>query len=126
MVDKEINDLGYKIRGCLFEVYNNLGPGLLESIYEQALIIELGKMGLKAACQVPISVIYEGHDLGTAMRLDIVVEDKVIIELKSVEKLLPVHHKQLLTYMKLANKHLGYLVNFNSDNFTDNIKRKVL
>ena len=105
------NDLGYQIRGACFKVYNELGPGLLESAYEAALALELGSLGLSVETQVPINVIYRGLELGTSYRIDILVEGKVLIELKSVEKLSDLHHKQLLTYLKLANIKLGYLVN---------------
>ena len=119
------NDLGYQIRGACFKVYNELGPGLLESAYEAALALELGSLGLSVETQVPINVIYRGLELGTSYRIDILVEGKVLIELKSVEKLSDLHHKQLLTYLKLANIKLGYLVNFNTDSMKDSIIRHV-
>ena len=111
-----INDLSYKIIGCAYNVYNKLGPGLLESIYEKALMRELEMADLKAVCQQQIDVKYDGEPLGLDLRLDIVVEDTIILELKSVEKIMPVHLKQLLTYLKLADKRLGLLVNFNVNN----------
>lgn len=119
------NDLGYQIRGACFKVYNELGPGLLESAYEAALALELGSLGLSVETQVPINVLYRGLELGTSYRIDILVEGKVLIELKSVEKLSDLHHKQLLTYLKLANITLGYLVNFNTDSMKDSIIRHV-
>lgn len=119
------NDLGYQIRGACFKVYNELGPGLLESAYEAALAFELGSLGLSVETQVPINVLYRGLELGTSYRIDILVEGKVLIELKSVEKLSDLHHKQLLTYLKLANIKLGYLVNFNTDSMKDSIIRHV-
>lgn len=119
------NDLGYQIRGACFKVYNELGPGLLESAYESALAFELGSLGLSVETQVPINVLYRGLELGTSYRIDILVEGKVLIELKSVEKLSDLHHKQLLTYLKLANIKLGYLVNFNTDSMKDSIIRHV-
>ncbi len=119
------NDLGYQIRGACFKVYNELGPGLLESAYEAALALELGSLGLSVETQVPINVLYRGLELGTSYRIDILVEGKVLIELKSVEKLSDLHHKQLLTYLKLANIKLGYLVNFNTDSMKDSIIRHV-
>ena len=119
------NDLGYQIRGACFKVYNELGPGLLESAYEAALALELGSLGLSVETQVPINVIYRGLELGTSYRIDILVAGKVLIELKSVEKLSDLHHKQLLTYLKLANIKLGYLVNFNTDSMKDSIIRHV-
>ena len=122
----EINDITYKIRGAIFAVYNALGPGLLESVYELALMHEMGKLGLKVERQVKIDVYYDDVLLSADLRLDILVEDKVIVELKSVEAIKEVHHKQLLSYMRLAKKDVGILVNFNTDRITDSIYRKVL
>ena len=122
----EINDITYKIRGAIFTVYNALGPGLLESVYELALMHELSKQGLKVERQVKIDVYYDGVLLPADLRLDVLVEDKVIVELKSVETIKEVHHKQLLTYMRLAKKSIGILVNFNTDKITESIYRKVL
>ncbi len=119
------NELSYKIRGAIFKVYNTLGPGLLESVYEAALCYQLKKDGLKVDNQVKVDVVYDGKILPVDYRIDILVDDKVVIELKSVESLLPVHHKQLLTYLKLTKKKLGLLVNFNSDDITQSIIRKV-
>ena len=119
------NELSYKIRGAIFKVYNTLGPGLLESVYEAALCYQLKKDGLKVDNQLKVDVVYDGKVLPVDYRIDILVDDKVIIELKSVESLLPVHHKQLLTYLKLTKKKLGLLVNFNSDDITQSIIRKV-
>jgi len=119
------NELSYKIRGAIFKVYNELGPGLLESVYEAALCYQLRKENLKVDNQVKVNVVFDGQILPVDYRIDILVDDKVIIELKSVETLLPVHHKQLLTYLKLTKKKLGLLVNFNSDDITKSIIRKV-
>lgn len=119
------NELSYKIRGAIFKVYNTLGPGLLESVYEAALCYQLKKDGLKVDNQVKVDVVYDGKVLPVDYRIDILVDDKVVIELKSVESLLPIHHKQLLTYLKLTKKKLGLLVNFNSDDITQSIIRKV-
>jgi GxxExxY protein len=110
----EINDLTYQIRGAIFKVQKALGPGLLESVYEAVLVYELQQIGLKVRTQVGIPVIYENVKLELGFRLDILVEETVIIEIKSVETLLDVHKKQLLTYLKLADKKLGILVNFNA------------
>ena len=118
-----LNDISYQIRGSVFEVYNILGPGLLENIYEQALLIELNNRGLKVENQVPIEVLYKGVNLGIQYRLDFLINDQVILELKSVDTLLPVHYKQLITYLKIANKPLGFLINFNTDSIKDNIIR---
>ncbi len=119
------NEISFKIRGAIFKVYDELGPGLLESIYEAALCYQMQKDGLKVENQTKLDVYYDNHLLPLDYRLDILVEDKVIIELKSVDEVTPVHFKQLLTYLKLANKHLGILVNFNADNIIKAIYRKV-
>lgn len=119
------NDISYRIRGCIFKVYKNLGPGLLESAYEVALAHELRKDGLTVSNQVALPMIYEEVKVDIAYRLDIVVENKVIIELKSVENLLDVHHKQVITYLKLSGMKLGILVNFNTDEISKSIFRKV-
>ena len=121
----EENEITYKIRGCIFLVYKNLGPGLLESVYEAALLHELKKHNLEVKSQVVLPVLYDGINLEIGFRLDIVVEDKVIIEIKSVEDLSKLHFKQLLTYLKLSRKKVGILVNFNCENITENIKRIV-
>ena len=118
-----LNEISYQIRGAVFDVYNELGPGLMENVYEKALIIELLNRGLHIENQVPIEVLYKGFDLGLKYRLDLLVNKQVIIELKSVEILLPVHYKQLITYLKLAQKPLGFLINFNTESIKDNIIR---
>jgi GxxExxY protein len=119
------NEISFKIRGCIFTVFNRLGPGLLESAYEAALVYELKKANLEVKNQVPLPMIYEEIRMEIGYRLDILVENKVIIELKSVENLLDVHHKQVITYLKLSGLKLGLLVNFNSDQIAQNIFRKV-
>ena len=119
------NDVSYKIRNAIFKVYNELGPGLFESVYESALIYQLRKDGLKAIAQVEGPVYYDEQKLEIGFRIDILVEDLVIIEIKSVEEISKVHHKQLLTYLKLTEIRLGLLVNFNTDNIADSIIRKV-
>ena len=119
------NDISYKIRGAIYKVYDVLGPGLLESIYEAALIYQLNKDGLKVSSQVPIDIVYDGHKLPGTYRIDLIVKDKVIVELKSVDLLSKVHSKQLLTYLKLTGLHLGILVNFNVENINYGIVRLV-
>ncbi len=119
------NEITYKIRGAIYKVYNTLGPGLLESVYEAALCHQLRKDGLTVESQVKLDVVYDGVVLPVDFRLDILVEKSVIIELKSVEELKPVHHKQLLTYLRIAKKRVGILVNFNTDDIDDGIFRKV-
>jgi GxxExxY protein len=119
----EVNDITYKIRGCIFKVYNTLGPGLLESVYEAALMHEFQKKGIRALNQHTLPVLYDDVVLEIGFRIDILVEDTIIIELKSVEEFSKVHYKQLLTNLKLANKEIGILVNFNSDDINENTKR---
>lgn len=119
------NELSYLIRGAIFKVYNTLGPGLLESVYEIALAHELLQLNLDIQTQVPLPVVYNDIRLDGGYRIDIMVNNKVIIEIKSIETLNPVHHKQILTYLKLSRLKLGILVNFNSDNIANTIFRKV-
>ena len=124
-MEKLENKISYDIRGAIYKVYNNLGPGLLESVYESALFYELTKVGRKVEKQVVLPVRYEDEILELGFRLDLLVDDLVIIEIKSVEALAPIHHKQLLTYLKLSGLRLGILVNFNTDNLEENIVRIV-
>lgn len=112
----------YEAIGASMEVYNTLGPGLLESVYEKALVYELRLRGLKVASQLPVDIMYKGNVIGADLRLDILVNDTLIIELKSVENLLPVHFKQIRTYMKLLQKPVGLLVNFNVSDFKTGYK----
>ena len=117
------NDILFKIRGAIFKVYNTLGPGLFESVYENALYYELTKINLKVERQLEITIPYDEIILDVAFKIDLLVEDKVIIELKSVEDLAPIHYKQITNYLKLTNKKLGLLVNFNTVTILDDIKR---
>lgn len=119
------NDISYKIRGAIFNVYNTFGPGLFESVYVAALGVELRNQGLTCEFEVPIPVYYEGEKLEMGFRIDILVNKLVIIEVKSVENLAEVHHKQILTYLKLTKLKLGILVNFNVESINDGIYRKV-
>ena len=119
------NELSYLIRGAIFKVYNSLGPGLFESVYELALSYELRLLDLDVKTQIPLPVVYNDIVLDGGYRIDIIVNNKVIIEIKSVETLNPVHHKQILTYLKLSKIKLGILINFNSDNIANSIFRKV-
>ncbi len=118
-----LNDITYKVRGAVFEVYNILGPGLLESAYEAALAFEFVKLGMECETQVPINVLYKGQDLGLGYRMDMLIEDMLVLELKSVDILNDIHKKQLHTYLKLSNKPLGLLINFNTTNLDANIIR---
>ena len=119
------NDLSYLIRGAIYEVYNNLGAGLLESVYVSALEYELSVKGLKVKREVPVPVNYKNIKMDLGFRLDLLVEDKIIIEIKSVENLAEVHHKQVLTYLKITGLKLAILVNFNVTKINDGIFRKV-
>ena len=119
------NEISYIIRNAIYEVYEELGPGLLESSYEFALKLELEAAGLRVKSQVELPLKYKDHFLQNAYKLDLLVEDKVIIELKSVDMINKVHHKQLITYLRHSNLKLGILVNFNTDFLKDNIFRKV-
>ncbi|MDR0872420.1 MAG: GxxExxY protein [Prevotellaceae bacterium] len=116
----------HKIIGCAIEVHKQLGPGLLESAYEECLAYELSKTGFKVERQVPVPVVYKEIHLDCGYRLDLLVENSVIIELKSVECLSPIHEAQILTYMKFANKKIGLLINFNVTVLKNGLKRYVL
>ena len=118
-----VNEITFEIRGAIYDVYKELGPGLLESIYEEALFFELEQRGLKVERQLQVPIIYKGNVLKTELRLDVLVEDKVIVELKSVEEMKKVFAKQLLTYLRLMDKKIGLLVNFNTDNILTAITR---
>lgn len=117
------NDLSGIIIGCAMRVHTALGPGLLESAYEQCLDYELKKKGFNVEKQIPIPLVYEEVELDCAYRLDLIVENKVIIEVKSVESLKPIHAVQLLTYLKLKECKLGLLLNFNVLHLKEGIKR---
>ena len=119
------SDITYEVRGAIYDVYKELGPGLLESVYEEALIFDIRQRGLNVERQVKVPVVYKGNVLETDLRLDLIVEDKVIVELKSVEEMKKVFAKQLLTYLRLMNKKVGLLVNFNTDNILTSITRIV-
>ena len=119
------NEISYIIRGAIYKVYNKIGPGLLESAYESALAYELMKENLAVKTQVGLPFVYESILMEAGYRMDILVENKVIIEVKSVDQLADIHYKQLLTYLKLSGKKLGILVNFNTDNIEASVKRIV-
>ena len=119
------NELSYVIRGCIYTVYNALGPGLLESCYEAALGHELTKAGLRVKKQVGLPMIYDGVEVDIGYRIDLLVEEKVVVEIKSVEHVLDIHHKQVLTYLRLSSRKLGLLVNFCTTDISGNIFRKV-
>lgn len=122
---EEIEIIAKKIVNAAFEVHKELGTGLLESVYEYCLIDELRNSGLNARSQVRLPVVYKSRKLDKEFIIDILVDDEIIIELKSVETLMPVHEVQVVTYLKLANKKLGFLINFNVSLIKDGIKRKI-
>ena len=125
-IENEKDPRTASIVGAAIEVHRQLGPGLLESAYEQCLCHELHLRGLSFQCQVDLPVSYKGLQLDCGYKIDLIVGNEVIVELKSVEKVLPVHEAQLLTYLKLSGKKVGLLINFNSSLLTQGIIRRVL
>ncbi|OBW42413.1 hypothetical protein AB670_01219 [Chryseobacterium sp. MOF25P] len=119
------NEISFNIRKSIFDVYNELGPGLLEKVYEKILAYDLQNKGLKVQTQVSIPIKYKGLFIDSSFIADIIVEEKVIIEIKSISEISNVHHKQLLTYLKLTGLKLGILVNFNTDYIDKSIFRKI-
>lgn len=119
----ELNQLSYDIIGCAYQVHKKLGPGLLESTYETCLCYELQKKGIQNERQKELNINYDGILLQNAYRIDLLVENKIMLELKAVDELKPIHTAQLLTYMKLSNIHIGLLINFNTVNLQNGIKR---
>ena len=119
------NEIGTAIVDCAVRLHQALGPGLLESVYEVTLARSLEKRGLKVNRQVPIPIVFEGEHFEEGFRADLIVEGKVLIELKSVEKLHPAHKKQLLTYLKLTGFKLGYLLNFGEELMKNGITRTI-
>ena len=123
---EDINQLTYQIIGCAYEVHKTLGPGLLESTNETCLCYELEKAGIKYEKQKELIINYKGVRLDNGYRIDILVENDIIIELKSVEALLPVHTAQIMTYIKLSKKRIGLLINFNVTNLQNGIHRYII
>lgn len=122
----ELNDLTYKIIGCAYRVHSNLGPGLLESTYEVCLTYELLKEGLIVERQKVLPVVYDKVQLEAGYRIDILVNYRIILELKSVAEIAPIHQAQLMTYLKLSGLKLGLLLNFNVQDMKRGIKRIIL
>jgi len=118
LTQKFINNIAYKIVGCAIEVHKNLGPGLLESVYEECMIDELHRNNLKVESQSYVPLVYKGKKLNTNLRLDLLIEDLIVVELKAVEQMIPLFSAQLLTYLKLTEKCKGLLINFNCENIT--------
>ena len=125
MTKKQVTQLSYEITGLAIKVHKNLGPGLLESVYEKCLKHELISNGFNVKQQMKVPILYHGMELESDLKLDLMVNDTVIIELKAVENILPVHEAQLLTYMKLLEKPQGLLMNFYSENLTRSLKPMV-
>jgi len=121
----ELDNIGTKIVDAAYSVHKELGPGLLESVYEFCMIEELKSRNLTVNSQMKLPVVYKGKMLNKEFIIDLLVENEIIIELKAVEIVLPVHEVQLITYMKLADKKLGYLINFNVPIIKEGIKRKI-
>jgi len=122
----EQDPLTYEIIGGAIEVHKALGPGLLESVYEECLSIELADRGLEVQRQVPVPVFFKGRQIDLAYRMDMLINGLVVLELKAIEKLLPVHEVQLMTYMKLGGKKTGLLINFHTPYLRDSIVRRLL
>jgi GxxExxY protein len=117
------NEVATQIVDAAYRIHTSLGPGLLESVYEVVLAYELENRGLRVVRQQAVPIVYEGVRIEMGFRADLIVEDKVIVEIKSVETVAPVHHKQLLTHLRLADKRLGLLINFNVALIKEGIKR---
>ena len=124
-IERRENDVSGKIIGAAIEVHKHLGPGLLESAYEECLCCELDLRGIEFKRQVPLPLNYKGLNLDCGYRLDLLVEDKIIVELKTVENIAPIHEAQMLTYLKVRDKRVGLIINFNVRLLVDGIKRLV-
>ncbi|HSV28254.1 MAG TPA: GxxExxY protein [Candidatus Omnitrophota bacterium] len=125
-VPDDLDSLARSVVDAAFKVHSQLGPGLLESVYEHCLAHELTKRGIKVARQVPIPIIYDGEQLEAGLKLDLLAGNAIVIEVKAVEKDNPVYRAQLLTYLKLTGKRLGFLINFNVPLIKDGIRRMAL
>lgn len=122
----QLNDLSYKILGCAYTVHTKIGPGLLESAYQACLKYELLNIGLSIKSQYPVPLVYNEVEMGVGYRLDLMVEDSIVIEIKSVESILPIHKAQLMTYLKLTGVKLGLLLNFNVVSMKQGVTRIVM
>ena len=123
---RQFSLLSNKIIGCAIEVHRHLGPGLLESTYQQCLAHELRINGIELEIEHPLPVVYKDIRLDCGYRIDLLIENEIILELKSVEKIAPIHEAQLLSYLKLANKKQGFLINFNVLRLKDGLKSYIL
>ncbi|RBA29538.1 GxxExxY protein [Flavobacterium tibetense] len=124
-LSEELNNLSYQIIGCAIEVHRILGPGLLESAYQNCLIYELKKAGLKVEKEISLPIVYKNIELNHGYKIDLLVNEQIVIELKTVEELTDVHKAQVLTYLKLGDFPLGLLINFHSKILKNNIKRYI-
>jgi len=125
-VDPEVEKTAEQVVDAAYKIHKTFGPGLLESASEACLLYELKKRGLKAETQVVVPLIYDGEKIDAGFRLDLLVQDRLIIELKAVESLLPIHEAQVLTYLKITNNRLGLLINFNVPLIKNGIQRVIL
>ena len=125
-IDPELDKIASQVVDAAYKVHKALGPGLLENAYELCLVHELNQRGLKVERQVAIPLFYEGEEISVGFRADVIVEGNIILEIKAADGLSPLHEAQILTYLKLAKKRLGFLINFNVLIFKDGIKRIVL
>jgi GxxExxY protein len=123
---ERLNELSEKVIGAAIEVHRDLGPGLLESTYEASLMYELELQGFEVKRQLSLPIRYKDLEIEDAYRIDLLVDDSLVIEVKTVESLLPIHTAQLLTYLRMSEKHLGLLINFHTVRLIDGIKRQVL
>ena len=121
----QLEAIGKQIVDAAYQVHKELGPGLLESAYERCMVVELIERGLQVERQVKLPIIYKGNAIDGGYRLDLIIENEIIIELKTVDHILPVHEAQLISYLKLSGKRLGYLINFNVDLIKNGINRRV-
>ena len=121
ITQKQINEISYSIIGCAIEVHKNLGPGLLESVYEQCFIDEMTRVGLHVKLQIYVPIHYKGKELGGRLKLDLLVNDLIIVEEKAVEQMIPLYKAQLLSYLKLTGKPKGLLINFNCENIKEQL-----
>ena len=122
---KYIKEISYKIIGCAIEVHKQLGPGLLESVYESCFIEEMRSVGLSVESQIIVPVNYKGKNLGANLKLDILVNDIIIVEEKAVEQMIPLYEAQLLSYLKLTKKPKGLIINFNCENIKEQLVSRV-
>ena len=119
----DLDDLTEKIIGCAIEVHRILGPGLLESVYQQCMLIELAEAKLKVECARRVPIVYKGHQIRAHLEMDLVVEDRVVVELKAVDTLHPVYSAQVITYLKLSGCPAGLLINFNATSVRSGLRR---